>query len=153
MIFNRIKFVLAAVASSCAFAHAQIPAACAAGKLDLVYHRADLPLPVQQMLLKEGAMADRGEDYSVSDQGGLPRRRFGVGALAANKVFVAVEYGGIASGVDFVVFRMAGGQWMGESSRSIARVPASESEVRWVICNGKLPPPPVADQQNRVKKL
>ena len=103
-------------------------------------------------MLKEGSMADRDEDYSDTDEGNLPRRRFSLAAAGTDKIFVAVEHGGIASGVDWFTFSLAASRWVSEGSRPIARVPASESEVRWVICNGNVPPLPVADQQNHVRR-
>ena len=100
----------------------QPPAICAAslaasaGPWTQAASLKELPPAVQQQLgvgNADDAIADRGEPFNagcvVFDQ--TPRRRFLLGAVNADSVIVAVEFGGIALNTQRIEFRRSGQSW------------------------------------------
>jgi hypothetical protein len=77
----------------------------------------ELPAGVQALLGvglgEEGGIADRGGSFNDSDVlgGGLPQRRFALGAVNGDTAVVAVEQGGQGYHVQTMEFRQVGATW------------------------------------------
>jgi len=77
----------------------------------------ELPAGVQALLGvglgEEGGIADRGGNFNASDVlgGGLPQRRFALGAVNGDTAVVAVEQGGHGYTVQTMEFRQVGATW------------------------------------------
>jgi hypothetical protein len=77
----------------------------------------ELPAGVQALLGvglgEEGGIADRGDRFNASDVtgGGLPQRRFALGAVNGDTAVVAVEQGGRGYQVQTMEFRQVGATW------------------------------------------
>lgn len=77
----------------------------------------ELPAGVQALLGvglgEEGGIADRGTSFNSGDVlgGGLPQRRFALGAVNGDTAVVAVEQGGRGYQVQTMEFRQVGATW------------------------------------------
>lgn len=98
----------------------------------------DLPEHVGVLLGKghRGAsgIADRDAKFNATDtllpgDEKLPWRRFGLAAISANFILVAIEHGGRGYNVELWVFERSNGEWRGEKHRTIFSVPRSVQEL------------------------
>lgn len=120
-----------------------IPPAFAAGKIDcsgISFSEArslvELPGEVGALLGtgrrgSEG-IADRGAKFNATDvilDEQLPWRRFGLAAVSASCILVAVEHGGRGYSVELWAFARSGDRWRGEQRQSIFSVPRSMQEL------------------------
>ena len=94
----------------------------------------ELPPAVQQQLgvgSLDDAIADRGEPFNagclVFDQ--TPRRRFLLGAVSADVVIVAVEFGGIALNTQRIEFRRNGQSWTRTGTHPLGAGPVTLPEL------------------------
>jgi hypothetical protein len=110
----------------CALADAAARAGAGAGRWDAERGAAgwteaqslrELPAGIQALLGvglgEEGGIADRGDRFNAGDVpgGGLPQRRFALGAVNGDTVVVAVEQGGHGYQVQTMEFRLTGVTW------------------------------------------
>lgn len=116
------------------------PLAMAAGAPDQAaqFHQADslaaLPMAVQQQLgvgNPDDPIADRGERFSAGCMAadGVPRKRFLIGAVAAERVVVAIERGGIAHLSETYEWRRQGGHWRQSQRSNALPFPRSLAEL------------------------
>ena len=113
---------------------------------------AGLPLEVQHLLVKDGAVADRGQRFQDTDfvvVPNLPRRRLEMAAVSDGRVAAAIEQGGPTT--DIWLFERGGAGWTGHAamwapSRGQDLAPESLDFLLYVVCRGYPLPDPPADR-------
>ena len=79
---------------------------------------------------------------SLTQKGGVPSRRFSIGAVDKSRVFVAVEHGGDGYYVEIWSFENNGAHWGGTQRTMSGVLPSSLPELLFVTCIGQQQPAP-----------
>lgn len=118
-------------------ASASDTASCDASAYSEVKSLSDLPSEVRAAIRKDSLglddLADRGEDFAVGCIGG-PHRRLALAAASEQRIFIAIEHGGIAYFVEEWVFEKDAKGWHGHHMRDEDKPPKSAAELIAALC-------------------
>ena len=102
-----------------------------------------LPPGLQEALEKRGSVADVDGAFNAGDVifDATPQRRFDGAAVADQRVFLAVEQGGIASNTQMWRFTRDGGRWNGKPLRYLGGTARTLQALLSKACKQYAPPP------------
>ncbi len=116
---------------------------CAGLQFSFASSLKQLPAGLLPILEKRGRVADRGGKVNLGDVifDDTPRRRFDGAAVSAQRVYLVVEQGGLASNTQMWRFTRDGGGWRGKHLWYIG-TPQTLQDVLSTACRQYAPPPP-----------
>ncbi len=133
---NLLIFALAHVAAASAAAEDHL---CATASYSEARSLAQLPQPVRALLKTDShglaELTDRGGSFNAGDVGGGPRRRFILAAVGTERIYVAIEHGGIGYSVELWSLESGKDGWQGKQTSSVFDPPHSLKELISLVCN------------------
>ena len=103
-----------------------------------VHSLVELPSPVRQILHKDlsglDELVDHEAEFSSTDVGSAPRRRFALAAVSESRILVVIEHGGRGYSVELWDFVKSPSYWHGEQRQSLFAVPHSSEELILNAC-------------------